>query len=62
MLSKFTTKKFFFSLLGLILATVLTYQGHMTGEVWVYALAVIIAGHHAEDLIKAWRGTDARTA
>jgi hypothetical protein len=24
--------------------------------VWVYAMAVFIAGHHAADLIKAWKG------
>lgn len=55
-MGKFATKKFLFSASGLGLATLLTYQGHMNGETWVYALAVILAGHHLEDLIRAYRG------
>lgn len=46
----------FFSVLGLGLATGLVYTGKLGGEQWVYALAIVIAGHHAEDIIKAWKG------
>lgn len=44
------------SAVGFATATVLLYTGKLTGECWVYALAVVIAGHHAEDIVKAMRG------
>jgi hypothetical protein len=31
------------------------WYGKIGGEEWVYVLVIVIAGHHAEDLIKAWR-------
>lgn len=52
---RFTTKRFFFSAVGLGLATWLCYGGKISGEQWVYALFGIIAGHHAEDIVRAWR-------
>jgi hypothetical protein len=41
---------------GFVTATVMVYGGHMTDQCWVFAMAVFIAGHHAADLIKAWKG------
>ena len=52
----FITKRFVLSLIGLGLSSLLCYQGKLPGDAWVYALAVILAGHHAVDLVKAWRG------
>lgn len=57
---RFTTKRFVFSAAGLALATWLCLQGKVSGQEWVYALLSIIAGHHAEDIVRAWRGTDGR--
>lgn len=54
---RFTTKRFIFSMIGFITSTVLCWYGKINGEMWVYAMAIVIAGHHMEDLIKAWRGT-----
>lgn len=56
MFKKFLTKKFLFSAVGLALATFLNLHGTLGGEQWDYALFGIIAGHHLEDLIRAWRG------
>jgi hypothetical protein len=59
-MKKFFTKRFLFSLLGLGLATWLQDSGHLgDGTAWVYALAIIIAGHHSVDIIRAWRGNNA---
>lgn len=55
---RFTTKRFVFSAVGLGLATYLCWNAKIGGQEWVYALAIIIAGHHAEDIIRAWRGGD----
>lgn len=54
--SRFLTKRVLFSASGLVIATGLVCAGKMADTCWVYALAVIIAGHHAEDIIKAWKG------
>ena len=56
MFKRFTTKRFIFSMIGFITATALCWNGKMSGEVWVYSMAVVIAGHHMEDLIRAWKG------
>jgi hypothetical protein len=58
---RFFTKRFLFSMLGLALASVLLATGKLSGENWVYALAVVIAGHHAEDIVKAYRSADKTT-
>jgi hypothetical protein len=50
----FTTRKVF-SLVGFVIATIELNNGRISGEQWVYVLIIVIAGHHAEDLIKAWR-------
>jgi hypothetical protein len=50
----FTTRKVF-SLVGFLAATIMLWYGKINGEEWVYVLVIVIAGHHAEDLIKAWR-------
>lgn len=52
----FTTRKVL-TYVGISIATTMVYTGKMTDGVWVYAMAVFIAGHHAADLIKAWKGT-----
>lgn len=60
---KFGTKKFIFSVAGLAIATWLEIHSKLDGPTWVYALAVIIAGHNAEDVIRAFKGTpSARTS
>jgi hypothetical protein len=51
----FTTRKVF-SAIGFITATWLLWFGKIGGEEWVYTLVIVIAGHHAEDLIKAIKG------
>lgn len=51
----FTTRKIL-TIAGIVIATTMVYTGKMTDSVWVYAMAVFIAGHHAADLIKAWKG------
>jgi hypothetical protein len=53
--SWFTTRKVL-TYVCIILATVSLWGGKLTGETWVLAMAVFIAGHHAADLIQAWRG------
>ena len=49
--NRFLTKRFVLSTAGLAIASVALWQKHLVGEEWVYALAVVIAGHHAEDII-----------
>lgn len=53
--TRWLTKRMFFSVLGIIIATTMVYTGKMDAHTWVESLLVIIAGHHAEDLIAAWR-------
>ena len=53
---KFCTKRFIFSAAGILIATALLCFGKLSGECWVYAFAVSLAGHHAEDIAKAIRG------
>jgi hypothetical protein len=53
----FTTRKVL-TAVGFITATAMVYTGKMSDSVWVYALAVLLAGHHAADLIKAYRGEE----
>ena len=51
----FTTRKVL-TYVSIVIATTMVYTGRMSDSVWVYAMAVFIAGHHAADLIKAWKG------
>lgn len=53
---RFTTKRFFISMIGLGLGTWLCWETKISGEAWVYTLGICIAGHHAEDILKAWKG------
>lgn len=39
----------------MIAATVALFTGKMPADVWVYAVAVVIAGHNAQDIVKTWR-------
>lgn len=55
MKSWWTTRKIL-TTAGVVLATIMVYTGKMTAEIWVYAMAVFIAGHHAADMIKAMKG------
>ena len=43
-------------MLGFFTATALCWNGKIGGEMWVYSMAIVIAGHHMEDLIRAWKG------
>jgi len=54
-LKKFTTKRFVLSASGIGVATAALWAGHMNGETWVYAFAVALAGHHAEDIVRAMK-------
>jgi hypothetical protein len=51
----FTTRKVL-TYVCITIATVLVEQGKMEASVWVYAMAVFLAGHHASDVIKAFKG------
>jgi len=53
--SWFTTRKILTGI-GLVISTVMVYTGKMSADTWVYALAVLIAGHHAADIVKAFKG------
>jgi len=53
----FTTRKLL-TVVGIAISTTALWKGKMTDSVWVYAMAVFIAGHHAVDLVKAWKGHD----
>lgn len=55
-LQRLTTKRFLFSAAGLAIATVMLTKGKIDCECWVYSLAIIIAGHHMEDCIRALKG------
>jgi hypothetical protein len=50
----FTSRKVI-TVVGFVTATVMVYTGKMTDSVWVYAMAVFIAGHHAADIVSAFR-------
>lgn len=52
----FTSRKVF-TLVGVAVASTALFKGKMSDSVWVYAMAVFLAGHHAIDIIKAWRGS-----
>ena len=56
-MKRWLTKRFVITSVATLIASVAMFKGKMTDSVWVYAMAVFIAGHHAEDLIKAWKGT-----
>lgn len=51
----FTSRKVI-TAVGIALATVMVFKGKMSDTTWVYAMAVFIAGHHAQDLIRTWKG------
>ena len=51
----FTTRKVL-TYVGITIATTALWKGKLSDSAWVYAMAVFIAGHHAADLIKAWKG------
>lgn len=57
MLSKWFTTRKVLTYVSIAIATTALWAGKLSGETWVFAMAVFIAGHHAADLIKAWRGT-----
>jgi hypothetical protein len=42
--------------IGLTIATVMVYTGKMSAGEWVDALAVLLVGHHASDVVKAFKG------
>lgn len=57
MLSKFATKRFFLTVGSMIAFTTLIYQGRLHDEWYVIGMLGAIAGNHAEDLLKAWKGS-----
>ena len=56
--TRWLTKRSVITAVGFITATAMVYSGKMSDQVWVYAVAVFIAGHHAADIVKAFRGKD----
>lgn len=54
--SRWITKRMFFSVTGIITGTCMLCIGKLDGSNWVLLVLGCIAGHHAEDMIKAWRG------
>ncbi len=42
-------------MIGFATATTALWQGKLGGSDWVLAMAVVIAGHHMEDIIRAYR-------
>lgn len=60
-MKKWLKRKSIITIASVAIAAVALFHGKMSDSVWVYAMAVFIAGHHAEDLIRAWRSqpTDA---
>lgn len=54
--TRWLTSRKVITAVGFSTATVMVYTGKMDAGTWVYNLAVLIAGHHAADLIAAWRG------
>lgn len=55
--TRWITSRKVITAVGVIISTVALFTGKMSDTVWVYAQAVFIAGHHAADMIKAWKGT-----
>jgi hypothetical protein len=54
--TRWLTSRKVITTVGVAIATTALFKGKMSDGVWVYAMAVFIAGHHAADLIKAWKG------
>lgn len=52
----FFSKRVLLSIAGLAISTGMVFAGKMTDSAWVFSLAVILAGHHASDIVKAWKG------
>jgi hypothetical protein len=49
------TKRFALAGAGLLLASALCWLGKIGGDAWVFAFATALAGHRAEDIVKAYR-------
>ena len=56
-MKRWWTKRFVITAAATAIASAALFKGKMSDSVWVYAMAVFIAGHHAADLIRAWKGT-----
>ncbi len=54
--TRWLTSRKVITAVGIAIASVALFRGKMGDSVWVYAMAVFIAGHHAADLIKAFKG------
>jgi hypothetical protein len=52
---KLLTKRIILTLLGMALGTAALWGGKLDGGSYVYLVLGCIAGHHAEDIVKAWR-------
>lgn len=53
--SRWITKRMFWSAVVLTSGTAALWGGKLDGSNYVLLCLGVIAGHHAEDLIKAWR-------
>lgn len=56
--TQWLTKRSVITAAGFITATAMVYSGKMSDQVWVYAVAVFVAGHHAAEIVKAFRGRE----
>lgn len=54
--TRWLTSRKVITAVGVATSTVALFTGKMSDQCWVFAQAVFIAGHHAEDLIKAFKG------
>ena len=61
MFEKFATKRFVLSVLIIGIGTAGLWSGHLDGEWWCVAVLGALAGHHGEDLIRAFRGAPDKT-
>lgn len=49
------TKRFLFSVAGLSIATTALWTGKMDAVDWMISLAIVLAGHNTEDIVRAIR-------
>lgn len=54
-MARFLKKRFILSTMGLTVASAALWTGKLDGTNWVYALAVVLTGHNAEDVINKWK-------
>jgi hypothetical protein len=56
------TKRMILSLLFTATTTGLCYMGKINGDAYGFTVLGILAGHHAADIVTAWRGNARATS